>query len=56
MNVIKISVPRNNLSKYRLTKIVDAFETLGIKGDKIDITSTATRTTFTVRSRHSSSY
>ncbi len=52
MDVIKISVPRNNLTPARMDKIGEALRILGARtGDYVDVTQTDTRTTYTVRNR-----
>ena len=52
MNVIKIDVPRSNLTPKRLEKIAAAFRELGVGGSDIEIVTTTTRARLTVRSHY----
>lgn len=50
MDVLKIDVPRNNLTLRRLDKIRKALAELGVKeGDVITVTETSTRMRFSAR-------
>lgn len=54
MRVVKIDVPCKTLTAERLRRIGDAFGVLGYGGRDIEIKTTETRATFTVRAVYES--